>query len=87
MAAVSVYPLPALLDSKRWLLQQGRALQAVPVFKAADGEAEVIAHVWPDSVVTILDSNANWYRVKEGFVARTGTGGARRRRDSDAGQR
>jgi hypothetical protein len=50
----------------------GRALTALPVYAAPHREAAIIKHIWPDSMVSLLDTQADWYRLPEGYVQREG---------------
>lgn len=50
--------------------QQGRALLAASVHARPHAAAPVTGRLWPDSVVTIADAGAGWYRVAGGFVER-----------------
>ncbi len=50
---------------------QGRTFNAQPVFKTPYPDAPIINTLWPETIVPILDSNADWYRVPGGFVPRS----------------
>lgn len=52
-------------------LNQGRALFAAPIFHTRNVQSEVVGQLWPDSLVTLLDADSEWYRVPSGFVSRT----------------
>lgn len=50
----------------------GRALTALPLFQGRDTQRSIASHIWPDSVVPILDSSSDWYTVPGGYVSRAG---------------
>lgn len=56
------FPVPTLHSS------YGRTLQAVPVRVRPDYTDDVIAHLWPDSIVSISPVQNNWYATQAGFV-------------------
>lgn len=57
---------------------QGRALEALRVYNQPGAVSQPIAHLWPDSVVSILDSlddpggRGGWYRTPDGYAPRPG---------------
>jgi hypothetical protein len=51
------------------LTNMGRALAAAPIYSAPN--AQVIAHLWPDSVMPIHDSKGDWYKVPQGYILKT----------------
>lgn len=50
---------------------RGRALTALAVRRARHFDAPIITHLWPDSIVRIVDQDESWYRLPEGYVQRT----------------
>lgn len=70
LSATALQPLQSLRLLEEQTHHQGRALAALPVYQKADFNAPVIAHRWPDSVVTILEDQQAWYRIEDGFVPR-----------------
>lgn len=48
----------------------GRALETLPVYAAPDTAAPLVARLWSDTIAPILDVNAGWYRLPDGFAPR-----------------
>lgn len=51
------------------LAHMGRALATTPIYNAPN--AQVIAHLWPDSVAAIHASKGLWYKLPQGYVLKT----------------
>lgn len=49
----------------------GRALATVPVYAAPQANAP-LSYLWSDTVVPILDSSGEWYRLPDGYARREG---------------
>jgi hypothetical protein len=48
----------------------GRPFEALPVRSARRADAPVVSHLWPDSIVPILDADGDWYAIPGGYVPR-----------------
>lgn len=48
----------------------GRALVAAPVYGSPSLSLKPVSHLWPDSIVTIVDAAGEWYRIAQGYVPR-----------------
>lgn len=72
LAATALRPTPLLLATAPNEVYQGRALTALPVFATRSASAAPIAHLWPDSITTILNSDDDWYQIAGGWVRRDG---------------
>jgi hypothetical protein len=51
-------------------LPQGRALDALPVYKLSSKKAEISHYLWPDSVISLIETYQDWYQVPGGYVER-----------------
>ena len=71
LAATVLRPTP-LLAAARTETYQGRAFSALPIYATRNSSAQPIAHLWPDGVATILDSDDDWYQIPVGWVRREG---------------
>ena len=72
LAATALRPTTSLLAAVNTEIYQGRALGALPIYATRNMNAVPIAHVWPDSVMVILDSDDDWYQIPAGWVRRDG---------------
>jgi hypothetical protein len=72
LASTALRPTSSLLAAVEHEAYQGRALKALPVYATRNVNAQPIAHLWPDSVTSILDSNDEWYQIPGGWVRRDG---------------
>lgn len=59
-----------LFSADRRARTYGRALEAASVYHGRSARAGLAARLWPDSVIELLDADADWYQVEQGFVAR-----------------
>ncbi|MBX3062414.1 MAG: hypothetical protein KF726_05530 [Anaerolineae bacterium] len=50
--------------------QYGRAFKRAPVLSDPDLESAVVDHLLPEKLITILEADAQWYRVNGGYVPR-----------------
>jgi len=48
----------------------GRALQAAPVYAAANTNSLPLEHLWSDTVTPILETRGAWYRLPDGYTPR-----------------
>jgi hypothetical protein len=72
LAATALRPTSSLLAAAQNDVYQGRALIALPIFAVRNVTAQPIAHLWPDSITAILDSDDEWYQIASGWVRRDG---------------
>ncbi|MEP6984406.1 MAG: hypothetical protein ABI970_02330 [Chloroflexota bacterium] len=70
LAATALRPTSSLLAAAPSEVYQGRALTALPVFATRNESAAPIAHLWPDSMTTILYRDDDWYQIPSGWVRR-----------------
>lgn len=68
LLASAVAPLPCPSPSIDFV--HGRALTALPVYAAPSERAAVKARLWPDSIVPIRSSGADWYSLENGYAKR-----------------
>jgi hypothetical protein len=59
-------PLPAWSAARQPMT--ARALSAAPVYAEPSIHSAVVRRLWPDSVVTVVDGSAGWYRLADGYV-------------------
>ena len=71
LAATTLRPTP-LLVAAQTEIYQGRAFSALPIYETRNRLTQPIAHLWPDGVTTILDSDDDWYHISGGWVRREG---------------
>ena len=69
MLVGSQLPAPAIAANNSRFY--GRALSAAPIYAHPDTTARPVRHLWPDSVSTMEEANAGWYRIDDGFVPQT----------------
>ena len=71
LAATTLRPTPllAVINTETY---QGRALSALPIYATRNVNTQPTAHLWPDGVTTILDSDDDWYQIPGGWVRREG---------------
>jgi hypothetical protein len=67
VAAASV-PFQSVFSRLPAELIHGRALIVAPVYAHPSLSLAPVSHLWPDSVVTILDALGGWYRLEQGYV-------------------
>ncbi len=72
LAATALRPTSSLLAAANTEAYLGRAFSALPIYTTRNATAAPIAHLWPDSVATILDRDDDWYQIAGGWVRRAG---------------
>ncbi len=62
--------LPGLLpgEPESPIQPQGRALAALPLRGSPRQAAPIISHLFPDSILPLLEKQGEWYRVPQGYV-------------------
>jgi hypothetical protein len=50
----------------------GRTLNPLPIHRTSNLRSPITGRLWPDSIVSIINSHEDWYRVSGGYVQREG---------------
>lgn len=72
VAATTLSPFTRLIAAVSTDTYQGRALTSLPVYMKSDTRESIVGRLWPDSIAHIMDQQAEWYRIPEGWVQREG---------------
>ena len=72
LAASALRPTNSLLAVANTDVYQGRALTALPIFATRSVTARPVAHLWPNGITAILESDDDWYQIAGGWVRRDG---------------
>lgn len=70
LASTSLRPAFAFVPDVPDVGGQGRALTALPVYRSRHINAPIVTRLWPDSLVSLRDSDRDWYEVEVGYVRR-----------------
>jgi hypothetical protein len=70
LASASLRPAFAFLPDVPQIGEQGRALTALPVYRSRHINAPIVTRLWPDSIVSLRESDRDWCQVDGGYVQR-----------------